>query len=148
MTPVPASLTSDEVRGHLAMLAFSGLVAGSFSLGAIVANDIDPQAITASLDNAMRNEVPNSQFSAHLPAASELDNWRYSADWVVANILAGPLIELEPILTSMMAPKGRLLLAGLLAEQAEQVIATYASKVKLAIADRQEEWVLLAGEAR
>jgi ribosomal protein L11 methylase PrmA len=48
----------------------------------------------------------------------------------------------------MMAPKGRLLLAGLLAEQAEQVIATYASKVKLAIADRQEEWVLLAGEAR
>ena len=48
MTTVPRSLTSDEVRGHLAMLAFSALVAGSFSLGAIVANDIDPQAITAA----------------------------------------------------------------------------------------------------
>ena len=48
MTPVPASLTSDEVRGHLAMLTFSGLVAGSFSLGAIVANNIDPHAITAA----------------------------------------------------------------------------------------------------
>lgn len=41
-------LTSGEVRGHLAMLGFSALVAGSFSLGAIVANDIAPQAITAA----------------------------------------------------------------------------------------------------
>ena len=48
MTSVPTTLTSDEIRGHLAMLAFSALVAGSFSLGAIVANDIDPQAITVA----------------------------------------------------------------------------------------------------
>lgn len=37
----------EELRGHLAMLAFSGLVAGSFSLGARIANDIDPVALTA-----------------------------------------------------------------------------------------------------
>ena len=43
-----AGLTPDEIRGHLAMLGFSALVAGSFSLGAIVANDIAPQAITAA----------------------------------------------------------------------------------------------------
>ena len=43
-----ARLTPDEIRGHLAMLGFSALVAGSFSLGALVANDIDPQAITAA----------------------------------------------------------------------------------------------------
>ena len=48
MTFLASSLTSDEVRGHLAMLAFSALVAGSFSLGALVANDIAPQAITAA----------------------------------------------------------------------------------------------------
>lgn len=41
-------LTQDEVRGHLAMLGFSALVAGSFSLGVIVANDIAPQAVTAA----------------------------------------------------------------------------------------------------
>ena len=41
-------LTRDEARGHLAMLGFSVLVAGSFSLGTIVADDIDPQAITAA----------------------------------------------------------------------------------------------------
>jgi drug/metabolite transporter (DMT)-like permease len=43
----PADLTP-ELQGHLAMLAFSGLVAGSFSLGAMVANDIDPLALTAA----------------------------------------------------------------------------------------------------
>ena len=41
-------LNADEVRGHLAMLGFSALVAGSFSLGVLVANDIAPQAITAA----------------------------------------------------------------------------------------------------
>ena len=45
---IGAGLTSDEVRGHFAMLGFSALVAGSFSLGAIVANDIAPQAITTA----------------------------------------------------------------------------------------------------
>ena len=48
MTSAPKTLTSDEIRGHIAMLAFSALVAGSFSLGAIVANDIDPRAITTA----------------------------------------------------------------------------------------------------
>jgi ribosomal protein L11 methyltransferase len=45
-----------------------------------------------------------------------------------------------------MAPQSRLLLAGLLEAQAEQIIAAYAPRVTLAIADQQEEWVLLAGE--
>lgn len=41
------NLTADQWRGHLAMLVFSALVAGSFSLGSIVANEIAPPAITA-----------------------------------------------------------------------------------------------------
>jgi drug/metabolite transporter (DMT)-like permease len=41
-------LSPDEIKGHVAMLAFSALVAGSFSLGSLVANDIAPQAITAA----------------------------------------------------------------------------------------------------
>ena len=47
-----------------------------------------------------------------------------------------------------MAPRGRLLLAGLLEEQAEQIIGAYAQDVALAIADQEEEWVLLSGERR
>ena len=107
--------------------------------------DNDPQAIAASQDNAVRNGVSASQFSASLPDSLAFETWLSSADWVVANILAGPLIELAPTLTALMAPQGRLLLAGLLGEQAEQIIAAYAPNVMLAIADQQEEWVLLAG---
>ena len=53
-----------------------------------------------------------------------------------------------PVLTALMAPRGRLLLAGLLVDQAEAVVEAYAPGVALSIADQQEEWVLLAGEKR
>ena len=125
-----------------------GIAAALLGAHQVLGIDNDPQAITASQDNAVRNGVSESQFSASLPDAVVLENWQGSAEWVVANILAGPLIELVPTLTALMAPQGRLLLAGLLEEQAESIIAAYAPSVTLAIADQQEEWVLLAGEAR
>ena len=125
-----------------------GIAAALLGAQQVLGIDNDPQAITASHDNAVRNGVSASQFSASLPDTVVLENWQGSAEWVVANILAGPLIELAPTLTALMAPHGRLLLAGLLEEQAEQIIAAYAPSVTLAIADQQEEWVLLAGEAR
>ena len=125
-----------------------GIAAALLGAHQVLGIDNDPQAITASQDNAVRNGVSESQFSASLPDAVVLENWQGSAEWVVANILAGPLIKLAPTLTALMAPRGRLLLAGLLEEQAESIIAAYAPSVTLAIADQQEEWVLLAGEAR
>lgn len=122
-----------------------GIAAALLGAQQVLGVDNDPQAITASLDNASRNQISAAQFSASLPTASELEDWKGSADWVVANILAGPLIDLAPALTTLMAPKGRLLLAGLLEEQTEQIVAAYAPEVMLTVADQQEEWVLLAG---
>ena len=125
-----------------------GIAAGLLGAQRVLGIDNDPQAISASLDNAARNHVSKTRFSASLPDPAVLEHWHSSADWVVANILAGPLIELVPALTSVLVPNGRLLLAGLLEEQAEQIITAYAPEVTLAIADQQEEWVLLAGERR
>ena len=125
-----------------------GIAAALLGAQRVLGIDNDPQAISASLDNAARNQVSEAQFSASLPDPAALEHWRSSADWVVANILAGPLIELAPVLTALLAAHGRLLLAGLLGEQAEQIITAYAPEVTLAIADQQEEWVLLAGERR
>ena len=125
-----------------------GIAAALLGAQRVLGIDNDPQAISASLDNAARNNVSNTQFSASLPDPAALEHWHNSADWVVANILAGPLIELAPALTALLAANGRLLLAGLLEEQAEQIITAYAPEVTLAIADQQEEWVLLAGQRR
>ena len=125
-----------------------GIAAARLGATAVLGVDNDPQAITASRDNAQRNDVPDAAFPVVLPQDDLVASWQASADWVVANILAGPLVALAPALTSLMVPGGRLLLAGLLADQAEAVIEAYAPGVALSIADQQEEWVLLAGEKR
>ena len=125
-----------------------GIAAVRLGAAAVLGVDSDPQAITASRDNARRNEVPDTTFPVVLPQDNLVATWQASANWVVANILAGPLVALAPVLTSLMVPGGRLLLAGLLADQAEAVIEAYAPKVALSIADQQEEWVLLAGDKR
>jgi ribosomal protein L11 methyltransferase len=125
-----------------------GIAAARLGAAAVLGVDNDPQAMTASRDNARRNEVPDTTFPVVFPQDNLVATWQASANWVVANILAGPLVALAPVLTSLMVPGGRLLLAGLLADQAEAVIEAYAPKVALSIADQQEEWVLLAGDKR
>ena len=125
-----------------------GIAAARLGATAVLGVDKDPQALTASRDNALRNEVPDAAFPVVLPQDDLLANWQASTDWVVANILAGPLMALAPVLTALMAPRGRLLLTGLLVDQAEAVVEAYAPCVALSIADQEEEWVLLAGEKR
>ena len=123
-----------------------GIAAARLGAATVLAVDNDPQAITASLDNAARNQVDGAAFSAVLPDDASVHSALASADWVVANILAGPLIDLAPRLISLIAPGGRLLLAGLLSDQVEAVAAAYAPTVNLSVVDQVEEWVLLAGQ--
>ena len=125
-----------------------GIAATRLGATAVLGVDNDPQAITASRDNARRNEVADAAFPVVPPQDDLVASWQASANWVVANILAGPLVALAPALTALMAPRGRLLLAGLLVDQVEAVVEAYAPAVALSIVDQQEEWVLLAGEKR
>jgi len=122
-----------------------GIAAACLGATAVLAVDNDPQAIISSRNNASRNHLTKNAFTVVRPEDNLITSWMGSADWVVANILAGPLIGLAPKLTTLMAPGGRLLLAGLLANQAEEIITAYAPILKLVVANRQEEWVLLAG---
>ena len=123
-----------------------GIAAARLGATAVLGVDNDPQAITASRDNARRNEVADAAFPVVLPQDDLVASWQVSANWVVANILVGPLVALAPALTSLIVPGGRLLLAGLLVDQAHEVIEAYTPGVALSIVDQQEEWVLLAGE--
>lgn len=121
----------------------SGVLAiAAARLGAVevVATDNDPQALTATADNAQANDV-----QAHLRIVAAED-WSPMGDCpvVVANILANTLIELAPRLVAAMAPNGQLALSGILPEQADDVTATYAAlDVPLQRRDR-DGWVLLA----
>jgi ribosomal protein L11 methyltransferase len=125
----------------------SGILAiAALKLGASKALgvDNDPQALAASRDNAARNKISADQFDAVMPEDGRLSAWSNVANVVVANILAGPLLSLAQELIQLMAPGGRLLLTGVLEEQAAELIEHYVH-VGLEVTDRRDGWVLLSG---
>lgn len=104
----------------------------------VLAVDHDPQALTATRDNAERNGVSTAIETA-LPDAFEPAR----AEIVLANILAGPLVELAEALYGMVRPGGWLVLSGILAEQAEDVEQAYAPLLGAANRVDREGWVRL-----
>ena len=125
----------------------SGILAiATLKLGASKALgvDNDPQALAASRDNAARNQISTDQFDVVMPEEDVLLAWSNAASVVVANILAGPLLSLAHELIELTAPGGRLLLTGVLEEQAAKLIEHY-EHVGLEVLDRRDGWVLLSG---
>ena len=125
----------------------SGILAiATLKLGASKALgvDNDPQALAASRDNAARNQISTDQFGVVMPEEDVLLAWSNAASIVVANILAGPLLSLAHELIELTAPGGRLLLTGVLEEQAAKLIEHY-EHVGLDVIDRRDGWVLLSG---
>jgi ribosomal protein L11 methyltransferase len=119
-----------------------------------IATDIDSVAIEVASDNAAINRVKLGHGAGELLLApadgmdSPLIAARAPFDLIIANILAGPLIELAPAFTRALAPGGTLILAGLLDSQAEAVTAAYDA---LGISDRAPysgEWPVLVLRSR
>lgn len=121
----------------------SGILAiAALKLGAkrAIGIDIDPKAITASMENAERNGVAD-QIELYLPE----DAPQFDTDVIVANILAGPLKELKEIICGY-GHKGTLLaLSGILAEQADDVSDAYQELAVLNPATQEDEWVRIDG---
>ncbi|MBW6391539.1 50S ribosomal protein L11 methyltransferase [Billgrantia antri] len=124
----------------------SGILAiAALKLGAAAATgtDIDPQALQASRDNAIRNDVAEHELTLCYP--EQLDSERHFP-LVIANILAGPLVELAPIIAGHVAPGGRLALSGILEGQAQEVLDAYrAQGLIMDEPQRREGWVRLSG---
>lgn len=120
------------------------LIAKKVGAGAVIGVDIDPQALQSAEFNSERNHCavdylrPDDFALAH-PAGTRFDI-------VVANILSGPLTLMGPMLASRVAAGGSLVLSGILAAQADTVIAAYAPYIALNIADQLDGWVALSGK--
>ena len=67
-------------------------------------------------------------------------------DIVIANILLKPIISLKDILLSSLKPKSKLLLTGILKDQALELINSFAPEISLNIFDEKEDWLLFYGE--
>jgi len=119
----------------------SGILAiAALKLGArrAVGVDIDPGAVAVAQANAERNGVA-AEFMRDCASLA------FSADVVVANILANPLKLLAPVLISHCARGGRLALSGILARQADEVKASYERFIAFAPPVEEEGWVCLSG---
>lgn len=122
------------------ILAVAAALLGANRVHAV---DNDPQALIATADNADRNGVSqriNEYAPEQLPAVE--------ADIVMANILAGPLQELAPVLTAITRPGGRLVLSGLLEDQADAVEQAYRKEFEFEPRAEDQGWVRLAGRRR
>jgi ribosomal protein L11 methyltransferase len=111
------------------LLAFAALKL--WPLARVAASDIDPVSIEVTAENAGINRVALGRIrgEVELAVAPGLEHPRLRArapyDLIIANILAGPLIDLAPSVSVAMEAGGRLVLAGLLDQQAEKVAAAY-----------------------
>jgi ribosomal protein L11 methyltransferase len=127
----------------------SGILAvAALKLGArrALGVDNDPQALVASRENTERNKLQADRLPVALPGDAELDQWSHKADLVIANILAGPLLELSDTLLQFLCPGGTLLLSGLLDSQAVTLCDHYRDRIALQVADEKDGWVCLRGE--
>ena len=111
-----------------------GIAALKLGAARVTAVDLDPQALLATRDNAERNAVSSALeiqgVGAQVPPAS----------CVLANILAGPLIDLASALTQACEVGGDLVLSGLLQPQAAGVTAAYAPRFDIVETIGRDDW--------
>jgi ribosomal protein L11 methyltransferase len=119
------------------------LAAAKLGARTVHAFDIDPQALLATRDNAAANGLAGRihvhQHATTLPA---------QVDVVIANILAGTLVELAPRLCGHLAPGGQLILAGILRQQVHEVRAGFGPWLELSVFAEKDGWSALSGRLR
>ena len=137
------------------ILAIAARMLGAQPVWAV---DIDQIAVQATRDNARRNGLSihtgatdeaahlDAGFTACLPDKPQLAQRRF--DIVLANILAKPLTVLAPLLCGRLAPKGQLIMSGILAGQAQEIAAAYATWLSVSVLGTVEDWVLMGGRLK
>ena len=126
------------------VLAIAALLLGASHCDAV---DIDPQAITASMDNAHENNVAE-KLDLYLPNefAEKVKIKQY--DLILANILAGPLTELAEQLSAYCKAGGDIVLSGILESQASKIIDAYSPWFELEPITVEDEWIRVTGKKK
>jgi ribosomal protein L11 methyltransferase len=130
-------LTSKSVIDYGCGSGILSVAALQLGASAAIAVDLDPQALTATRENALRNGVSRQLTTLDTTAALP------PADCVVANILAGTLLELVPVLAGACKPGGDLLLSGVLSAQAGAVAEAYRPRFAIVRSTHRDDWCCL-----
>ena len=120
-----------------------GIAAAKLGATEVHAFDIDPQALIATRDNALANDV-GAQFTVHVSPGTLPGN----ADLLVANILSGTLCALSSQFAALVRPHGQIVLGGLMEHETADVTDAYAACFDVARVADCDGWVCLAGRRR
>jgi ribosomal protein L11 methyltransferase len=121
------------------ILAIAAIKLGATGVGAI---DIDAQALSACEANVRANEIDPGQVRISTPETMETE----SVELLMANILAGPLVELAPRFAELVKPGGQILLSGILQSQLNDIQLAYQPWFAMAAPDHREDWVCISGK--
>lgn len=131
----------DEVLDYGCGTGILAIAAKKVGAKAVWGTDIDPQAVEAARLNAEQNDT-----EAEFVLPEDLQSRQF--DIVVANILANPLTLLAPALCGRVKGGGALVLSGILAKQADEIIAHYRAtdpSIALSLWRTEGDWVCIAG---
>jgi ribosomal protein L11 methyltransferase len=122
------------------------LAIAAAKLGAknVVAIDNDPQAVISSTENVVKNKCENIIKTIH-SIDQESDS---NCDLLIANILANPLVELEPLFSDLVNTNGMLLLSGILKEQVDRVVKCYSFNFSNIEVANKGEWFRISGKRK
>ena len=120
------------------------IAAAKFGAKSVIAIDNDPQAVLSSKENVAKNKCENTITTIH-SIDQESDN---KCDLLIANILANPLVELEPLFSDLVHTKGMLLLSGILKEQVDRVVKCYSINFSNIEVANKGEWFRISGKRK
>lgn len=133
---------SDTILDYGCGSGILAIAALKFGASNAVGVDIDPQAVATAIENAATNQVVATFCLPDAAAA------RSHTSIVIANILTNPLLALAPLLAEHCLPNGKLVLSGILLEQADLVIEAYQSWFDIKQWQQDSGWVCLTGIKR
>ena len=122
------------------------LAIAAAKLGAkrVLAIDNDPQAVTASTENAEKNNCSDVIKTFHSDEKIEYEK----CDLLMANILAKPLVELQTLFSEIVKPNGTILLSGILEHQIENIIDCYSPNFNNFKNSNKNEWYRISASRK
>lgn len=120
------------------------IAAAKFGAKSVIAIDNDPQAVLSSKENVAKNKCENTITTIH----SINQGSDRKCDLLIANILANPLVELEPLFSDLVHTNGILLLSGILKEQVDRVVKCYSINFSNIEVANKGEWFRISGKRR
>ena len=120
------------------------IAAAKLGAKSVVAIDNDPQAVLSSKENVAKNNCENIVSTIHLIDQKE----GIKCDLLIANILANPLVDLEPLFSDLVCSNGLLLLSGILKEQVNGVVNCYSVNFSNIKVLNKDEWFRISAKRK